>query len=94
MAYEIRYGFDRSRQYSLKRMMHGQLIGSGMLVLVSGMIALLDGGMQLLCRLFITPPTSLTEQAVTAFADVLCRGEGWYRGLAVCCRTIIEGGAG
>ena len=93
MAYEIRYGFDRSRQYSLKRMMHGQLIGSGMLVLVSGMIAFLEGGRELLCRFFSTPPASVAEQAVAAFADALCHGEGWYRGLAVWCRTIIDGGA-
>lgn len=93
MAYRIRYGFDRIGQNRLRQIIRRQIIGSAMLVPASGVIAFLEGGRELLGRFFCAPPVSVAEQAVAAFADALCCGEGWYRGLAVWCRTIIDGGA-
>ena len=93
MAYKIRYGFDRTRQNTLGRILRWQITGSGVLVLLIGLVILRNGGTRLLRGIFCAPPTSVAEQAVAAFADALCHGKGWYQGLAVWCRTIIDGGA-
>ena len=37
-------------------------------------------------------PTTVTEMAVSALAERLAAGEGWYHALAVWCRTIIDAG--
>ena len=93
MAYKIRYGFDRFRQNSVKRMIRLQILGAAALTRVSGLARLQGGGVLLLRRWFCMPPASVAEQAVAAFADALSHGAGWYYGLAVWCRTIIDGGS-
>ncbi len=94
MAYKIRYGVDRYKQDSLKQTVQIQILVSGGLLLLTGLAEFLDRGALLVEGILTAQPMNVTEWAVSAFADTLARGEGWYQGLAVWCRTIIDAGMG
>lgn len=89
MSYRIRYGpdriFTRSQRYDAARW-----LCSGVLLLLWLLSALLpDRWTELVRELLCRGPQTTTEQAVSALAEALAAGEGWYYGLVRWCAAIL-----
>lgn len=93
MSYRIRYGYDRYRQLPTKQILRAQCLGSGMLLLLVGMARLWGEDVSMLLPLLASGPVTVAERAVSALSCALAQGEGWYSGLVVWCRVIIDGAA-
>lgn len=93
MSYKIRYGTDRFGQIPGKGRLRLQLLMSGGLLLLTGLMQLWPKSAALTARLFSVDPMTGGERALSALADALAGGAGWYQALAVWCRCIIDGAA-
>lgn len=94
MAYTIRYGLDRAvRRESGPLLRYRVIVALGLLALTAALRIFWDGGAALAAEILAAPPETVTELAVAALADSVAAGKGWYYGLAVWCRTILDAGA-
>lgn len=93
MSYKIRYGSDRFGQDPGRKRLRLRLLASGGLLLLNGLMRLWPKSAALSTLLFSADPMTSGERALSALADALAGGAGWYRALAVWCRCIIDGAA-
>ena len=92
MAYKIRYGFDRKRPHSWRVVFRIQALVSGVLLALTVLLRFWEEGAAAAAQVLSDRTLTVTEQAVAAFADALAAGEGWYHGLMLWCRTVINAG--
>lgn len=93
MAYSIRYGPDGVTRRGGPGRKHWQTVGAAVLLFFAALLRLIWAeGAQMAAEIVASGPKTVAEQAVTALAESITAGEGWYHALAVWCRTIIDAG--
>ena len=93
MSYKIRYDYDRYRRIPAKQILLCQCVVSGVLLCMTAIAGAVHGRHQILSSILSAEPVTLAERAVAELSGALAAGEGWYRALAVWCRTVIDGAA-
>lgn len=91
MAYKIRYGPD-SRSRGQTGMGIRWIAALAMTMGTLGVRLIWPEGSEKLAWLLARTPASVGERAVAAMGQALAEGMGWYHGLVVWCRSIIEAG--
>ena len=92
MAYSIRYALQTKPEISNSGFALRALTAAGLAAGVALARLCWSEGTILAERLLAAPPEGTAEIALSALAQVLADGEGWYRALAVWCRTILDAG--